>query len=554
MLSGTDPGKVKWPKPKHLILSTNRQAYERRKDDLRTERSEYLEEMKDIAAHAHTMRGRFLLGDNRKKRRTINSLLHEKMIFASRTCGAGMLAGVSSPSRPWLKLGTPDKALNEFASVKRWLDHVEKKIYQVFSVSNYYHSKQSSYRDMGDFGQGPVILDEDYEDVLNCYCSPPGEYYLSVDQKGRVNTIVRDMRRSTMQLVEQFYHSGNIPRQVQEAYDRSDYDRQWDIVHFVQPNIQMAKGMRGPLGMPFSSVYYCLGVDDNDNNATLQVSGYRENPISAPRWDVQPGDVYGSDHPGAIALPGTKSLQVLEKRKGQMIDKMSVPPLQAPAGMEQGKVISHMPGNVSYYPANQGPGTNGPITPLYRVEPAALQYTGAEGKELEQRIDVAYFVDLFLATINSDRRQVTAREISEVHEEKLIALGPVLERTHYEGLNIEYTSLLAVAQRAIGATGIERFSGFLGNLAAGNPEVLDKWDMDQTVDEYADVTGVPASMVRSDEEVAKLREARQAQQQQQQALAAAVPAAETAKVLSEADTGRNSNLLADIIGGQGRLV
>lgn len=574
---------MEWPAPRGLVMRSNVSAYEARKSELKTERSEYLEEWRDVSEYISTFRGRYLITDNRKKRRS-KKVLNEKGIFASRTCGAGMLAGVSSPSRPWLKLATPDKDLNEYASVKRWLDYCEKKLYQVFAVSNYYHSKQSSYRDMGDYGQGPIIIDEDYDDVINCYCSPPGEYYLSVNQKGIVDTMYRDMQRTTLQIVEQFYHTGRIPREVRMAYDRSDYDRLWDMTAAVQPNVHMIKGQRGPLGMPYSTIYYVNGCGDDDNNATVAVSGNWENAISAPRWDVQPGDVYSSGQPGSIALAGVKSLQELEKRKGQIIDKLAVPPLQAPADMKQpGSVVSHLPGSVSYYGASQGPGANGPISPLYRIDPNSLTAVATEGQELERRIDVAYFVDLFLATINSDRRRVTAREISEVHEEKLIALGPVLERTHFEGLNvdvkrtfgilarhkvlpppppemdgqglkIEYTSLLAVAQRTIGATGIERFAGFVGNLSAGNPEVLDKWDMDQTVDEYADVTGVPASMVRSDEEVAKLRQSRQSQQAAMQAQAMAAQGADTAKVLSEADTGRNSNLLADILGNQGRLI
>jgi hypothetical protein len=507
--------------------------------------------------------------------------LNEKGIFASRTCGAGMLAGVSSPSRPWLKLGTPDKDLNEFATVKRWLDIVEKRLYQVFANSNYYHSKQSSYRDMADFGQGPVLIDEDYENAINCYCSPAGEYILGVNDRGGVDTMFRDMSWTTKDVVERFFKYGRIPREIRAAWDRGGYDEKWTIVSVVQPNIKMIKDWRGPLGMPYMVVYYAVDCSNDDDNNVLAVSGNWENAISAPRWDVQPGDIYG-DGPGAIALPVVKSLQELEKRKGQIIDKMAVPPMQAPAGMDK-KVISHKPGDVSFYPTTAAAGVNGPISPLYKVDGNGLNALAAETQILEHRVDVAYFVDLFLATINSDRRQVTAREINEVHEEKLIALGPVLERTHYEGLNldvkrafgvlarnrvlpppppemdglglkIEYTSLLAVAQRAIGATGIERFAGFLGNLAAGNPEVLDKWDMDQTVDEYGDITGVPASIVRSDEEVAAIREKRQADMQNEKVMATAAAGADTAKVLSEADTGRNSNLLADIIGNAGRVV
>jgi len=570
--------KLTLPPPRKLPFVTKRQEFEARRSQLSNERTEYLEEWKDISEYIQLRLGRYLVGNNRKRRRS-KVILNEKGTFASRTCGAGMLAGVSSPSRPWLKLKTPNRDLNESQEVKMWLNIVELYLYEVFASSNYYHVKQSSYRDMADFGQGPVLLDEDFDNVLNGYASPPGEYYLSVDKRGVVDTMYRDLQRTTLNIIEEFGPTGNIPSEIRAAYDKGEYDRMWTIIGVDQPNIHYVRGARGPLGMTYSKVYYCLDVSDTDDNAVLGVAGSNENPISAPRWDLQPGDVYG-DGPGGLVLPTVKSLQILERRKGQMVDKMATPATQAPASMKKAKfTVNHMPGANSFYPDITAAGGGGmPIRPLYEIQGPQLQAVMMEMNVLEQRIDVGYFVNLFLATLESDRRQITATEIAERHEEKLIALGPVLERTHYEGLNhdvkralgilarhrvlppppkamdgyeleVEYISLLATAQRAIGAGPIERFSGFLGNLAAGNPEILDKWDMDQTVDEYADVVGVPASMVRSDEQVAQLRQQRQQQQAQMQNAAVAQQSAETAKVLSEADSGRDSNLLADILGG-----
>ena len=569
--------KVQIPPPRLLNFSTKRQEFEDRKSQLAAERSEYLEEWRDISEYIQLRLGRYLAGN--KKRRRSKNVLNEKGYYSSRVCGAGMLAGVSSPSRPWLKLKTADSALNESQEAKMWFDIAERYLYEVFASSNYYHVKQQSYRDMADFGQGPVIMDEDYDNVINCYCSPAGEYYLGVDKRGVVDTMYRDLERTTLQIISEFGGVGNIPREVRYSYDRGDYQRKWSLVAVDQPNVRFQRGARGPNGMIFSKVYYCMDCADQDGNAILAVGGANENPISAPRWDLQSGDIYG-DGPGSIVLPTVKSLQVLERRKGQMVDKMASPATQAPASMKKAKLaVNHMPGGNSFYPDIAAAGGAGqPIRPIYEIQGPQLQAVIMEMNVLEERCDVGYFVNLFLATIESTRRQVTATEIAERHEEKLIALGPVLERTHYEGLNhdvkrafgvlmrhkvlpppprvldgmaleVEYISLLATAQRAIGAGPIERFAGFMGNLAAGNPEILDKWDMDQTADEYGDVVGVPAALIRSDDKVAEIRSNRAKQMQAQQAVQTAAVGADTARVLSEADTGRDSNLLADILGG-----
>lgn len=575
----------KLPKPRYLPFITRRAALEQDRSDLKEERDNFVEEWKEISDYIQIRRGRFLGDGKSKTRPRSKKVLNEKGIFASRICGAGMLAGVSSPSMPWLKIKSDDQDLNKFGPVKQWLDRAERLMYDIFAASNYYHVKQNSYRDMADFGQGPVLLDEDFEDVITGYCSPPGEYILSINKKGVVDTMFRDMRFTTMQMFERFYERGNVPKEVWESYDRARYRDTWQVICVDQPNYRRIPGARGPLGAPFIKVYYCLDVNDTDGNAVLLVTPTFENPISASRWDVGPNEIYG-DGPGSLVVSTVKSLQALEKRKGQMVDKMAAPPVQAPGESGRAKgLINHAPGAATFYPSVAlGGGSGGrPIGPLYEITGPQLQAVLMEMNVLESRVDVGYFVDLFTATLNSDRRQVTATEIAERHEEKLIVLGPVLERVHYEGLNVEvkrvfgimqrhnlvgpppeemrdrqleveYTSLLAVAQKAVAAGPIERFSGYLGNLSAVNPEVLDKWDMDATIDEYGDAVGVPAIMIRTDDQVKEIRGQRQQQQQAMQGMEAAASSAQTAKVLSEADTGRNDNLLADLLGGQGNLV
>ena len=72
-------------------------------------------------------------------------------------------------------------------------------------------------------------------------------------------------------------------------------------------------------------------------------------------------------------------------------------------------------------------------------------------------------------------------------------------------------------------------TGEVANIAAVSPEVLDKIDFDQAVDELALIAGVSARIVRSDAEVEELRANRQKKAQEQQAQArvdAALPGLE----------------------------
>jgi hypothetical protein len=91
--------------------------------------------------------------------------------------------------------------------------------------------------------------------------------------------------------------------------------------------------------------------------------------------------------------------------------------------------------------------------------------------------------------------------------------------------------------------------GFVGNLAGAHPEVLDRIDFDEALDEYAWRAGAPARILRPAGQVAALRQARaQAAQEAQQAaqIGQMVPAmkdaAAAAELLSRADVGGESLL------------
>jgi hypothetical protein len=115
------------------------------------------------------------------------------------------------------------------------------------------------------------------------------------------------------------------------------------------------------------------------------------------------------------------------------------------------------------------------------------------------------------------------------------------------GLNVEFVSVLAQAQRAIGTASIDRLLGTVASVAQLNPAVLDKLDTDQVVDAYADMLGVEPSLIVADDKVAIIRQQRQAQQQAMALAQAAKPAADlaqAAKTASEVQPGGLMNLFS----------
>jgi hypothetical protein len=233
------------------------------------------------------------------------------------------------------------------------------------------------------------------------------------------------------------------------------------------------------------------------------------------------------------------------------------PPLKGPSSLRN-VPVSSLPGGLNLY---DGEAAAGKLEPVYTVNPQLADLTN-DIKAVTGRIDDAFHVNLFMAISNMEGIQPKNQmELNERRQESLLQLGPVLQHLHGElldkvldrlfdqcvkadilppappelqGVPIKprYISALAMAQRAVATTGIRTVAEFTGAVAAIVPDVTDKFDADQAVDEFANAIGVPPRVIRSDDDVAKRREARAAEMQKQQAMAAAQMAAQGVKDLS----------------------
>ena len=263
-------------------------------------------------------------------------------------------------------------------------------------------------------------------------------------------------------------------------------------------------------------------------------------------------------------------MQLEQRRKAQAIDKLVNPPMTAPSSLRNQRA-SLLPGDVTYVDIAQG---QQGFAPAYQINPRINELM-MDIQENQGRIRRAFFEDLFLMIANDTRSNITAREIQERHEEKLLMLGPVLERLNDElldplidrtfnimmkfemippppkelqgmDLSVEYISVMAQAMKMVGISSIERTMQFAGQLAQAKPEVLDKINFDQAIDEYGAMLGAPPSLILDDETVAKIRadraQAQQAQQQSMQMMQMAQQGAQTAKTLSETEVTSDNAL------------
>lgn len=521
---------------------------------LKNERSSYDSHYQTLARNVLPRTGRFNVTDrNQKGGQQQNNIIDSTATRALRTLAAGMMSGMTSPARPWFTLRTPDEELNKNHSVREWLQTVTNTMLRIFNKSNTYNALHSIYRELGLFGTAANFVSPDFDNVIHNYTATVGEYVLATDNRFTVDTIYREIQITVDQAVG-WFGKDVLSQQRQNAYDSGKGDQTMNILHAVQPRLSRDPTKRDSKNMPFQSLYIEQGGPED---AILQDSGFRRFPAMCPRWDITSNDTYGSS-PGMDALGDILQLQQEQFDKAKAIAFKANPPLQIPTSMRE-RDADLLPGGASYYDA-AGPGMG--IRTAFDVN-LDINELREDIQDVRQRINAAFYADVFLMLANSTDTNMTATEVAERHEEKLLMLGPVLERLHNELLQplidatfarimetgivppppeelqgmdvqVEFVSMLAMAQRAIAVNSTDRFVANLGSIAAIKPNILDRFDEDGWVEHYSEVLGVDASLIVPMEKALLIRESRAKQQQAQAQLAASNAAADTAKKGAEA--------------------
>jgi hypothetical protein len=542
----------------------NKAKYIRRLSRLKLERESYINHWEKITDSLLPRSGRYFLQDRNKGERRNKDIYDSTATRALGVLAAGMMAGMSSPARRWFRLASSDQDLMEYAPVRQWLDDAGDVLLDVFARSNTYRVLHSLYEEMAAFGTGCAMIFHDFDDLIRLYPQTVGEFYLGQSNRYQVDTLYREFQMQTGPLVQEFGYA-NVSKTCQALYDRNILDEWTTVLHAVQPRKERDVAKRDNKNFKYESIFMEV---DADSDMILRESGFEMFPALTPRWIVRGGDVYGSDSPGMTALGDILQLQDDQLKKAKGIDYQADPPLQVPTALKGSEDL--LPGGISYYdPA----APTGGIRSAFEVQ-LNLQHLLEDIMDVRGRINSAFFVDLFQMISQSDRRQITATEVERKHEEKLLVLGPVLERSQNEVLDplidnafsvalqeglfrappeemlgmdirVEYVSMLAQAQKAIGISALDRMIGTVGTMAQVKPDVIDKLDSDKIVDEYSQMLGVSTDVIIANEQVAIIREDREKEQQQMQQAAQMAEVANTAKTMGDTKT-EDKSLLTDV--------
>lgn len=499
-------------------------------------------------------------GVQQKTGKANNRLYNSRAVRAHRTLMNGMSSGMSSPSQPWFKLALTDKDLAQHHEVRVWLDDVTALIYAFLAQTNIYNAMNFGYGELGWAGTECLLFTPHWKYGAVGHALTFGSYYLGQDDGLRIDTVIRHVPMTVRQVHSQF-GLDRMSKTARKLYADQKFNAIIDVMHAIEPNLEREYGKIDRTNKPYRSVYWEAACDKSDG--ILAFEGFDRKPMATPRWNAVGQDIY-SWGPGFEALPDARKLQLQELRFQQAQDYGVTPSLQVPLG-DMSRGANLVPRGITYTTSADMSRAG----PLWTVDPQMVNFIGQDiMNRTEPAVDEGFFAHLFMAITNM--RGIQPRNVEEIarrHEEQLSQLGPVVDRVQVEKLQVivlqafdilsnagrlpqapramqgaevslEFTSILAQAQKMIGLGAMERAIGFIGNLAQAKPEIVDKLDADEAVDEYTNRLGVPARIIRSDEDVAADRAAR-ARAAQQERMAAMAPALEQvasgAQLLSETD-------------------
>lgn len=575
-------GTSTWPATYDLAL---RRYVEGRLMGLRVNRYSWWVHWRELADFILPRRYRWLITPNQQQRGSpLNQhILDSTGTIAARNLAAGMMSGITSPTRPWFKLKVGRIDSTQTSPVSLWLAECERLMAMVFQESNFYTAMATLYFDLVVFGTATLLIYEDFDNVIQCYNPCLGEYYIDNDGKLRPCIFYREFTLTIAQTAER-YGEENMSSSLQKMFKEggSNLTREIVVAHALEPNDDgKAEEFGFSPEFKYRECYWEWGGSAIPQGGSvspvgfLEKKGYYSRPNITVRWDLVSNDAYGRS-PGMDMLPDVKQLQLETRRKAQGIDKGVNPPMIADVQLKN-QPASLLPGGMTYISGMMSTGNAG-MTSVYGNWRPDIKSMSEDMMEVRDRIKRTAFNDLF-QTISQfqTRSNVTAAEIDARKAESMIMLGPVFERIHFEGhdqiidrvwgvmvranifppppqeiagqnIDIEYISMLETAQSAAETAGIERLLGISGNLAGIDPQAIDNIDIDFCLDKYSSLLNNSPRCIRSPEELASIRSARQQAQAQQMRAEQAEKLAKSAKVLSETDTGAGQNALQRMTG------
>ena len=512
----------------------------KRVSQLETERQNYATFWQDVAKYT-LPRKAYITRTRTPGEKYDYDIYDSTAMQANITLAAGLHSYLTNPNARWFSLRIDDEKINEDQEVKTWLQDTEDRMFNALNASNFNQQIHELYLDLGVFGVACMYEEDDEVDQIRFYSRDIAEIFLCENEKEKIDTVYRKFKMTARQAFDKWGEAaGEV---VKNFMDKKEFDKTVEFIHCVMPRYERDVNKDDSVNMPFESTYI-----EVSKKHLINQSGYREFPYFTPRFNKNSGEVWGSS-PAMVLYSDIKMLNEMVKVLIRSAQKQVDPPLVLP---HDGYLLP-----IKYGPAALNFRLKGSADD--KIEPLATGANISIGLEIisqwQSIVKKGYFVDLFLLLADPARKDMTATEVMQRVEEKMLILAPVLGRLMNEFLDplinrtfnilwrtgkllpppeiiqnmpykIEYISPLARAQKLDQMKSINSFIALVGQIAVAKPDVVDNVNEDAIVNDVQQLYGVNPKYVRGEDEVKEIREQRAQQQMAMAQMQAAQQAAD----------------------------
>jgi len=438
---------------------------------------------------------------------------------------------LTDPTSKWYKLSMRDIKNKSGEDYRRFLEEVEDALFFVFSgsESGFLEANYEAIADCVAYGTGAIsILKEDKKIVYSSI--PLSNIFIAEDHKGMVDTVfVRSYL--TARQAEQRFGEESLGDNLRKALT-SNSKQMFEFVQILLPKKDFER-MGGRLkSKTFNYASLHIAVADR---VVVREEGFRSIPIIVFRFDKVSGEVYGIS-------PSFKCLTDI-RLLNQTVEEFFK------AAARLGSPVTLMSEEISMNQLDLGPDgiIIGAMTEdgkrlidTLPIHPD-LQSLLVMIERLEDKIAKAFSIEQFQP--KRGVQPMTATETNTIEQNKLVLLSPQIKRieTEYltkvihrtlelmedlemlpEGpdeagdieLKVDYISPLAFTMKSNQLLSYNRFISNAATLLQVDPTSILNIDIDASIRDMAEKSGMPLSSIRSKENVDAQKAEIQKQQQQ----------------------------------------
>lgn len=488
-------------------------------------------------------------------------------IFASDICTKFFCGLLTNPASKWAGFRERRDEIANIDEVKEWLEECRDRMLASFGNSNFYAENYETVRDWVTFGTGSLFCrEQDYPKTVpmrgfrgfHFEAQRIGRFVIAEDPMGNVDTHMVEFRMSARNAAAK-WGEDKMPESIKSALRKPEsVDQLFSFIHAVYPK---DGDDRTPL--TFASCYI-----EKETKTKVGEEGFEDFPYMVPTMDKTPGEEYGHGL-GEMAFPDVSTLNTLKRLSLEDLALKTRPPIII-ANDSTRSPLKLRPAGEFVVKTNGRP-VRDVLAPYETGSHPEVSQVIAE--DLRKSIRQHFFVDQILMLLEIDKTQMTAYEFHKKLELLNKILGPIFGGWQSKfgiplinrAFNVMYRAgafspppqaivenggvidpifdnPLARAQKAGDIEPIQAAMAELMPivqaemaLTGGKSKITNILDWDKLYREVLDVSGVRATVVRSEEETAKIEQAEIAaaeeQKQMQQVGAVAEAAGKAAPAL-----------------------